>query len=260
MAGISKVSPTTPFQTLVTRKTTLRGGCGSTVVDGSVWALCISTIVPRKTRSALPRASLALTGRQLHACATSTKTRNTIANFTLLIDTRTTASESTKWITFPNRRFHSSSTLGADARIGTSSVSDGDFDNQNRYFFWASSADNTLSIGGPPPCISPCGNVKSHSRRSVGSRYRLSQPSSLTAIRVRYVRVRSSILLATASARVLPPMLSHRPRSFVSSGPICTRTEYLTRTDEMRRPVSRRDAVRSQVIDVLEAQIKRRPA
>src|SRR3977135_1599887 len=28
----------------------------------------------------------------------------------------------------------------------------------------------------------------------------------------------------------------------------------------MRRPVSRRDAVRSQVIDVLEAQIKRRPA
>src|SRR4029077_8801811 len=28
----------------------------------------------------------------------------------------------------------------------------------------------------------------------------------------------------------------------------------------MRRPVSRRDAIRSQVIDVLEAQIKRRPA
>jgi Ethanolamine utilization protein EutJ (predicted chaperonin) len=28
----------------------------------------------------------------------------------------------------------------------------------------------------------------------------------------------------------------------------------------MRRPVSGRDAVRSQVIDVLEAQIKRRPA
>jgi len=28
----------------------------------------------------------------------------------------------------------------------------------------------------------------------------------------------------------------------------------------MRRPVSERDAVRSQVIDVLEAQIKRRPA
>src|SRR3989440_4501560 len=33
-----------------------------------------------------------------------------------------------------------------------------------------------------------------------------------------------------------------------------------SRTDEMRRPVSGRDAVRSQVIDVLEAQIKRRPA
>src|SRR5580765_3773780 len=31
-------------------------------------------------------------------------------------------------------------------------------------------------------------------------------------------------------------------------------------TDGMRRPVSGRDAVRSQVIDVLEAQIKRRPA
>jgi hypothetical protein len=28
----------------------------------------------------------------------------------------------------------------------------------------------------------------------------------------------------------------------------------------MRRPVSGRDAIRSQVIDVLEAQIKRRPA
>src|SRR5881227_1442331 len=36
--------------------------------------------------------------------------------------------------------------------------------------------------------------------------------------------------------------------------------EWLSRTDEMRRPVSGRDAVRSQVIDVLEAQIKRRPA
>jgi len=32
------------------------------------------------------------------------------------------------------------------------------------------------------------------------------------------------------------------------------------KTDEMRRPVSGRDAVRSQVIDVLKAQIKRRPA
>ena len=31
-------------------------------------------------------------------------------------------------------------------------------------------------------------------------------------------------------------------------------------TDGMRRPVSGRDAVSSQVIDVLEAQIKRRPA
>jgi len=30
-------------------------------------------------------------------------------------------------------------------------------------------------------------------------------------------------------------------------------------TDGMRRPVSGRDAVRSQVIDVLKAQIKRRP-
>src|SRR5436190_22559600 len=35
---------------------------------------------------------------------------------------------------------------------------------------------------------------------------------------------------------------------------------WLTLTDGMRRPVSGRDAVRSQVIDVLEAQIKRRPA
>src|SRR5712671_6097613 len=34
----------------------------------------------------------------------------------------------------------------------------------------------------------------------------------------------------------------------------------LAKTDGMRRPVSGRDAVRSQVIDVLKAQIKRRPA
>src|SRR5208282_3958525 len=35
---------------------------------------------------------------------------------------------------------------------------------------------------------------------------------------------------------------------------------FSTPTDGMRRPVSGRDAVRSQVIDVLKAQIKRRPA
>jgi len=34
----------------------------------------------------------------------------------------------------------------------------------------------------------------------------------------------------------------------------------LSLTDGMRKPVSERDAVRSQVIDVLKAQIKRRPA
>src|SRR4029077_16688610 len=41
-----------------------------------------------------------------------------------------------------------------------------------------------------------------------------------------------------------------------------TRTTYkrLMKSDGMRRPVSGRDAVRSQVIAVLEAQIKRRPA
>jgi len=36
--------------------------------------------------------------------------------------------------------------------------------------------------------------------------------------------------------------------------PFCTKFNVLVETDEMRRPVSGRDAVRSQVIDALEAQ------
>src|SRR6201988_3159760 len=47
--------------------------------------------------------------------------------------------------------------------------------------------------------------------------------------------------------------------AFAKSHPPIDMT-FSTPTDGMRRPVSGRDAVRSQVIDVLKAQIKRRPA